>query len=133
MMGVIPAAGKAERFSGIYKETLPIRSGNMTCLQNAISIAVQYGADNIVVVTTPEKVSMHSHVLRNQEVPISFVLQHNEELWGAIQSTFFRYEDSLLVMPDTVFDPVEAIYKDMEFQLGVFTTGHPERYSVLKD
>lgn len=133
MIGVIPAAGKAERFSGIYKETLPVHSGTHTCLQNAVSTAIQYGADNIVVVTTPEKVGIHTHLLRNNEVPISFVLQRGDELWGAIQSTFFRYEDSLLVMPDTVFDPVEALYREMEFQLGVFTTGHPERYSVLKD
>jgi len=137
MLGIIPAAGKAERFSGIYKELLPVADkqlGFTSALHSAIKRVNQMGAREAIVITNEEKIAVHAHALRATAFPVSFVLQRGDELWGAISSTFYRGEDSLLIMPDTIFTPVEQIPRtEHVISFGTFETGHPERYSVLRN
>jgi hypothetical protein len=133
MLGVIPAAGRATRFGGIFKELLPIGEDEYL-LDHAIRQSAALGADHALVVTRIEKRPWHeSHVYRHVDgVPVDFIEQrHGGDLWGAIRTTFPLREKSILVMPDTVF-ACDGPLPDCDLAFGVFVTDTPERFSIVE-
>lgn len=134
MLAVIPAAGKASRFGGIYKELLPVGPGKYL-LSAAIERAKGLGAEHAIVVSRPHKAEVHSSFLGENPpaIPTRIVLQtDNNDLWGAIRTTLYHRERSVLVMPDTVFAATSTPPRS-PISFGVFRTHQPERYSVLKN
>lgn len=125
-LGVIPAAGKAERFGGVMKELLPARDG-VSFLRHA---ADRLPVDKVLIVTTPEKIGAHA-----REVPEAlFTIQRTKaDIWGAmLESTYIPANYYYFTMPDT-YMPEDAFYNapDCDFALGVFETNTPERFGVL--
>lgn len=132
MLGVIPAAGRATRFGGVFKELLPIGDGDYLLL-NALRQARALGADELAVVTRPDKADTHHRFLKSHDEtrPVLLTQQDDADLWGAIRTTFPLRSDSVLVMPDTVFSRYESIPEGCDLAFGTFLTDEPERFSVL--
>lgn len=126
MIAVIPAGGRAERFGGIPKDMLPIGAGEFL-FTAALSRARSMGADRCVVVTSAEKAAMHERLVGDGD---TLLVSTGRGLWEAIRQTFCFREDSLLVLPDTVFSTNAMPTLPLSF--GVFPTDQPERFSVMR-
>ena len=70
MIGIVPAAGKAERFGGLLKELLPW--GDSSLLGTTV-LALQVHCENVVVLTRPDKIMQHAQALDGYGV--TFILQ----------------------------------------------------------
>lgn len=132
--GFITAAGKGSRWGNYYKELLPI-GDHRWLLDKAVERLARAGVDEVVIITRPEKVAVHaSHLEDKVKLPVSYVMQEEEELWGAIK-TACRYagDINLLTMSDTLpsDDCFDFSFKGYDFGLGTFKTLEPERYGVL--
>lgn len=133
MIAVIPAAGDCARFRGIPKECLPDRSG-IPLIESAIARANWMGCDHAVVVTSTTKSALHERLLDFHGVTIIHQADHSPGLWGAIRCTFPFRQDSLLVLPDTVFEePVGGLRMERPMAFGLFETKNPGRFSVFQD
>lgn len=131
---IIPAAGKATRFGGTLKELLPINETDTPLLRAVQNAVIGMDADEIVLVTNPEKVSAHTGYLNKAApytVPISYRMQQGNELWGAIMTGLNEHMDGGMVMADTVtfVDSCKIPYAPIVF--GTFKTLTPERFSVI--
>lgn len=132
ILGIIPAGGKAERFGGCYKEMLPC--GNNQLLIDRTVMALNHGsAEQIIVLTTPEKIGIHAkHLGAGFDYRIS-----RDTLWHSIMDTFsYKADWNLFAMPDTyypqdVFDQSEMHRTD--FNIGLFETTHPRRFGILEN
>ena len=129
-IGIIPAAGKAQRFGGILKELLPI--GYISLMENAIT-NIEYTCDNIVVVTTPDKIREHALELSNFE-NIFYVLQYDRrDAWGAILACLqFEADRYCYCYPD-VYMPEGVYFGHSNFTISLFDTDKPERFGCLVD
>jgi len=128
-LGIIPAGGKAERFGGVMKEMLPC--GDMTLLERCVSAMERAGADEIVVLTTPEKIAVHARALQGNNV--TFRLSRGT-LWASMcEAMNFGADEYLFAMPDTYF-PLDAL-KDRfgNFFMGLFRTDTPARFGVYHE
>jgi len=130
-LGIIPAAGKADRFGGVLKEMLPIAEG-VTPLRRTVSIMRQAGCDAILLITNKDKLQMHMQHLEKEKV--FYVIQSGgKDIWGAITESLSLYgERNIFAMPDTYYPP--DIFNDFfgaDFNLGCFETEMPERYGVV--
>lgn len=134
MLAVIPAAGRASRFGGVFKELLPVGEGT-SLLVNALRQARSLGATDYAVVTRASKRELHAdHLSRHADLDPFFLVQLGAgDMWGAIQTTLPLRRDSLLVMPDTVFRTRDSVPRNCDFSLGLFETEQPERFGVLSD
>lgn len=135
MIGIIPAAGQAIRFGGILKECLPV--GNPyeggSFLRRAV-ISLKSNCKDIVVVTMPEKIREHAQQVGNL-YGVSFVLQQQSELLGALRSPQLNSEYYFMAMPDTLF-PQQAWPEDFDkekFLVGLFDTTQGQRFGVWRD
>lgn len=132
-IGIIPAAGKAERFGGVAKELLVTRDG-ITLLEHAVN-QLSF-CDQIIVITTQEKMLLHSAICGDRDCV--FTLQKGDGFVSAIFSGLkYNAEKYFIVMPDTVFSPsmAERIGEDadlwtMDFYVGIFYTRYARRFGI---
>jgi dTDP-glucose pyrophosphorylase len=136
-VGIVPAAGRAERWGGMMKELMPLRHGRAIIDH---TIDVMFGAvDHIVVVTSMEKLpALAAHVSQHHGggPSVSFTIQHpidGPDILGAIvagcETDADRY---MFAMPDTVYNPTAFDhYPNYPFAMGMFETTMPERFGVL--
>ena len=129
-LGIIPAAGKATRFGGVIKELLPYE--NESLLRRTIRILKKGGADQVVVLTNPEKV--HMHVQDTYKVKsLCYVIQQGDTLLEGLLSVPFEADRFLFAMPDTLLPEQCFSYtagKD-SFYLGLFDTQEGHRFGVF--
>lgn len=138
LMAVIPAGGQAIRFGGIYKELLPIGSGEFL-LSNALYTAKTLGASDYVILSSKTKIQAHMDFVEQYapEYDIKFITSNDwPELWEAIASTLVWHRDTLLILPDTIVDIDPKQWNiprphNIHFRMGLFNTNQPERFSVL--
>lgn len=125
-LGIIPAAGNAARFGGLYKELLPVSNGE-TALQAAYR-RLAY-CDQVIIVTTQEKVAMHARTCPDA----TFVLQNGEQgLWSAVRTALnYLAHEYYMTMPDTVWQGAWPKEPYNGLSLGLFETYEPERFGVL--
>jgi len=128
MLAIIPAGGKAERFHGIYKDLLPLGDGR-TLLGETLSRARAMGCTRAVVVTSAEKAAAHERALAGTDTTL--LVSTGRGLWAAIAAALVIPSDALLLLPDTVFTPVEPV-PPFPLSFGVFPTNEPERFSVIR-
>ena len=129
-VGIIPAAGKASRFGGLFKELLPLDNGRLLLTEAVERLRF---CDRIVVVTSADKAAAHRAVLPN-EVVIHY--QTGTELWGAIQTGFMHESGDYyyMTMPDTWMNTDAFADSPVnEFSMGCFKTNEPERFGVLEN
>ena len=129
-IGIIPAAGKATRFGGLYKELLPLPDGR-SLLEHAMD-RLRF-CDHIVIITNPEKADMHLAVVGKRA---SLQLQVGDEMWGAIKTAYNTHDADryCMTMPDTyVKDDVFKYMVGNSFGMGLFKTDEPERFGILQD
>lgn len=129
-VGIIPAAGKAERFGGIFKELLPARDG-VSFINHAVD-RLRLVCDLVVVVTNKDKAQSHIQNIKG----VIFIEQDNElNLLGAVQSALkIEAERYFFTMPDTYMR--RDVFIDaplMGLSLGIFQTYNPERFGCLVD
>jgi len=132
-LGVLPAAGKADRWGGYPKELLPI-SNDHTFLSRAVELLRSCGCDHVLVITNPAKIHLHAYHLKDWK-NVMFAIQQGEEMWGAMATAIATpAEEYCFMMPDTyVSSPAFPLRLTGEFGLGVFRTPEPERFGVLRD
>lgn len=133
-LGLIPAAGKATRWGGYYKELLPISNGRGLIDHTIEAMKAGY-ADVILIVTNEEKLPvLQGHLNGRHSVPIYYTIQRGEnDIWSAIVEAFpFRAEWTMFAMPDTLY-PVDVFVPDFQqrFTIGTFETKKSERFGVL--
>jgi len=121
---IIAAAGHAVRFGGIPKELLPLGVAD-TPLQRAVALGRRLG--EVVVITNPEKASLHRRVLEGVELKRQ---GPRPELWGAIRTGLQRGRPGALIMADTVTD-FRRFEMTHPLMFGTFTTRESHRFSVL--
>ena len=131
-LGILPAAGKADRWGGYPKELLPI-SNDHTFLSRAVDLLRASGCDHVLVITNPVKIHLHAYHLKNWKNVI-FAIQQGEEMWGAMATAIDTpAEEYCFMMPDTFVSACTfPVPLEGEFGLGVFRTEEPERFGVLR-
>ncbi len=137
-LGILPMAGKAERWNGVHKELLPVGENKYLC-DYALDAFKAQNVDTVAIVTTPQKIAMHAQHFskpKYEDLNYYFVIQKGVELWKAIESCLLestRATYTYFAMPDTVIpnDAFNGYFTD--FYLGLFNTLSPERFSVVKD
>ncbi len=134
-LGVIPAAGKAERWGGGLKELLPI-GDRAWLIDRTISAMRMGGADAILLVTNKEKIHVHADHLDGLDIPIFYVVQQGDnDIYSAIEESFaIKADHYLFAMPDTLY-PLDAFkrFSRESFNLGLHLTDKPERFGVFVD
>ena len=131
-LGVIPAAGKADRRGGYPKELLPISSDH-TFMSRAVNSLLMCGCDLVMVVTNPAKIHLHAYHLRDW-ANVLFSIQQGDEMWGAMTTALNTpAEEYYFMMPDTYLPdrPFPQSLK-MDLGVGVFLTEQPERFGVFR-
>ena len=129
-LGIIPAAGKATRFCGLFKELMPIGEG-VTLLSNAVDRLESIPVDSVLVVTSHYKIAAHSLALSSRAVKYAVQRNYESDAWGAVQESFDCAGDwNYYLMPDTVLK-VNIPEPQSDFTLGVFATYKPERFGVM--
>ena len=129
-LGIIPAGGQALRFGGTLKEMLPCKEN--TLLERAVMAMNTGYADDVVVITTPEKIGIHAAQLKNRNVWYRLALG---SLWASLEDVMrIEYDQYMFAMPDTYF-PGDCFDDDHEgdFRLGVFKTNTPSRFGVVHE
>jgi hypothetical protein len=136
-LGIIPAAGNAERFGGVYKELLPAGS-NETLLHRAVrTMGI---CEMTSVVTNPQKVAAHMEALSDKERTV-FIGQCDygwieQGAWAAIFTaiTEIEAENYYYMMPDT-YIPTHTFAESgiNTFAIHTFETDMPDRFGILKD
>jgi hypothetical protein len=130
-LGVIPAAGKAERFGGILKELMPTLDGG-TFLSHAAN-RLFMSCSRTVVITTTEKIAEHARELNYYA--FYAVQSGKSDIWSAIKTSLeFEADYYLFTMPDTLM-PADSFKgcAGSDFEMGMHLTDKPERYGVLRD
>lgn len=132
-LGIIPAAGRATRWGGIYKELLPVSNGKCL-LDHSLDAFRTAGADACLIVTSKDKLMAHAGHLANWSV--YYTIQTGEQdAWSAIaESLPLRARWNMYAMPDTYY-PVDIFAKMPmhDFVIGYFETDTPERFGVLTE
>ena len=130
-LGIIPAAGKATRFGGILKELLP--GGGLSLMSKQV-FALTHICDQVVVITTTEKIQEHARDLQCFGKVIYAIQNDKRDAWGAIV-TALTYEADYYhyLYPDVYMGEINiAAYKD-DFVLHLFDTDKPERFGCYRE
>jgi len=132
-LGIIPAAGRATRWGGIYKELLPVKNG--TCLlDHTLNAFRMADADACLLVTSKDKLLAHAGHLSNWLV--YYTIQTGEQdAWSAIaESLPLRARWNMYAMPDTYY-PADIFTKMpmVDFCIGYFETDIPDRFGILTE
>ena len=132
IVGIVPAAGKAERFGGLLKELLPWDTGE-SLLHRTVRILWTV-SDAVIVISNPDKIAQHAQELEGFS-DVYFVLQDGDTLLSGIRSVTLEADYYFFAMPDTVFP--ENIFPDspdLNFMMvGLFDTIEGHRYGVWRD
>jgi len=128
-LGIIPAGGSAERFGGVLKELLPC--GETTLLERCIG-SMNPVCDNILIITTPEKVNAHTRFTKTSGA--MFAMARGSLLASLEDAIRLPFDRFVFAMPDTFFPSLALVreYK-ADFTIGLFTTYTPSRYGVLHE
>ena len=133
-LGIVPAAGSAKRFGGIFKELLPV-SDKDTLLTRTLTFLEAIPTDHNIVITNPWKYAAHAHTVGDRAELVEQG-EYSKDAWGAIQASFpYALDMNYYIMPDT-YIPARGFYDELpeaDFVMGLFTTVTPERYGVLFD
>lgn len=125
-VGILPAAGKAERFGGVLKEELPYRGASF--LEHAYN---RLPCDDVVVVTNKEKIQSHANILGDKAI---YLIQHGgQDMWSAMVTGMHIDADTyFMTMPDTYL-PKESMFglPKCAFQMGLFETTRPARFGCF--
>jgi len=137
IVGIVPAAGKAERFGGLLKELLPWDTGE-SLLHRTVRILWTV-SDAVIVISNPDKIAQHAQELEGFS-DVYFVLQDGDTLLSGIRSMTVEADYYFFAMPDTVFPEnifPENIFPDspdLNFMMvGLFDTIEGHRYGVWRD
>ena len=136
ILGIIPSAGKGSRWGGYYKELLPLGDGEWLLDRCIKSMNI---ADEILIITSKDKIGTHVSHLNDRFPNVSFTLQkEGYDIMGAIRSSYpFTCKYNLFAMPDTVYPKYLFDFffpigdNEPDFLLGMFQTTMPERFGVL--
>lgn len=131
-LGIIPAAGKAERWNGMLKELMP--TNNSTFLDRVIAAMRAGRADAILLITNAQKAVMHIQHLCNE--PIYYAVQQgNQDAWSAIcESIPLRSGMNLYAMPDTYFNTdIFSKMPEKDFNIGYFETQEAYRFGIITE
>ena len=131
-IGIIPAAGKADRFGGTIKELLPIDKDH-ALIDYSIMAMERGGCDPIICVTSTRKIA----ALAEYSPRLLCTIQTaTRDIWGAIVAGLaVEADEYCFAMPDTVI-PDDAFARremDCDFMLGCFETDQPERFGMVRD
>lgn len=131
-LGIIPAAGKANRFDGILKEMLPLHDC-VTPLKHSLNAMQAAKADAVLLITNREKLMTHANHLHQWRVYYAVQLEHSD-IWGAIcESLPIHGRMNYFAMPDTYY-PVNVFGGCVDhFCINWFETNMPERFGVLTE
>lgn len=131
-VGIIPAAGKASRFNGNFKELLPAPDGRPLIAHAVERLSF---CDEVFVVTSLEKYPIHKMALGES---VHYVPQTGHELWGAMRSGYRAVDSAFyfMTMPDTytspdAFKPCLSTIHLSDFGMGLFTTNEPQRFGTV--
>jgi glucose-1-phosphate thymidylyltransferase len=138
VVGVLPAAGRAERLQPLAgsKELLDV--GGRPVLEYAVERMRLAAADEIRVVTRPDKADVRAHA---QALGLTVVEAEPatlaESVAGGVDG--LDADDVVLVgLPDSIWHPVDgfarlvsALEPGVDVVLGVFRSGEPERGDVV--
>lgn len=135
-LGVIPAAGQATRWAGMYKELLPIGNGR-ALIDHTVEAMAEGRANAALVVTSAEKLPvLQGHLNGRHDLPIYYTIQRGDnDIYSALEESFPIVADwYLFAMPDTLY-PAGVFDRDFHrtFALGTFETSRPERFGVLQN
>lgn len=131
-VGIIPAAGRAERFGGTMKDLLPL--GGQALINRTYGI-LKKRCDQIAIVSNIERVEYHAKTIGPEAI---FLLQKNThaDIYGAMYAaiTYTLADYYFFSMPDTVI-PLDAFDNapECDFALGTFETTKPERFGCIRD
>jgi hypothetical protein len=131
-LGILPAAGKSERWGGYPKELLPV-SASQSFMSRAVDSLHACGCDFVLIVTNPAKIHLHAYHLKTRE-RVLFALQQGNEMWSAMTTAMKTPADEyFFMMPDTYVPPKPFPSQlEADFELGVFVTEEPQRFGVLR-
>ena len=131
-LGIIPAAGKATRFGGLFKELSIIGEGE-TLLSRTVDTLEAVPVDTSLVVTSYYKIATHAMALAGRRVKFSIQRSYELDAWGAIIESFDCAADfNYYLMPDT-WQTKDTLPKNpkKDFTLGLFETSNPSRFGIL--
>lgn len=127
-LGIVPAAGKAARFGGTYKEMLPI-SNDQTLIKRVVQSMSR--TSSILIVTSKHKNGVHQEHLSTSNTIGR--IQTGEGLWSAIlEGLAFEAEHYYFAMPDTYYNadafthPTKA-----DFSIWTHQTYTPDRFGMI--
>lgn len=131
VLGILPAAGYAERFGNIPKEMLPVDDG-VPMISRACQVLEQAGAARLLVITNEQKCRLHKMLL--YEWQPHFIIQERPGIWGAVQHALdYSGDVNVFVMPDTYIPIGEIPDLEGDLTIGLFETHAPERFGVIRD
>ena len=132
-LGIIPAAGRAERFDGVLKELLPCGGGE-TFLSRCYRI-LRLCCGRVIVVSNSAKIGQHVAALGDRAW-YAINDRPESDMWWSIEKALPIFAKRYyFAMPDTYF-PVEAFNyhnPEIDFVLGVHRTDKPERFGMIRD
>jgi dTDP-glucose pyrophosphorylase len=135
-VGIILAAGSAQRWGGVVKELMPTGDQEWI-IDSSIQALVNVGVDRIILVSSPEKISTHArHFTKKRygSVRFMYVVAPPGEMWDSLLSALpFTGDVNFLTMADTIIPPDAFSTADVtkDFSLGTFRTQEPRRFSVV--
>ncbi len=130
-IGIIPAAGTANRFNGIYKELLPV-SDNRSIIDYTVNAMLDGKADQIIVVTSTRKIA----ALSEYKPELLYTIQtEGGDIFGAMLAGIkYNADEYIFGMPDTIYS-IGTFNRalDCDFMLGTFSTDQPLRFGMLRE
>lgn len=135
--GIIPAGGKAERFTGTIKELLPV-AYNSVVLDYTVRAMIHAGVTEIIVLAATHKAQAYAQYCTKhyeKALRVVFIGSEHVELWDALSWSFKTLvHDSQWVsigLADTVV-PLHAYERKEPINLGTFATNEAHRFSVVE-
>jgi len=132
-LGVIPAAGKAERWGGLLKEFLPLQDG-VTLMDRTLSALMIGGCDATLIITNRDKLQAHANHLKNWQMYYAIQLGA-KDIWSAIMESLPMHgRMNYFAMPDTYY-PINIFTKmgNDHFNIGYADTDRPDQCGVLTE
>lgn len=136
-LGIIPVAGNANRWGGIYKEFLPLFNGITLLDQTIHSMYTECDIRDICIITNLTKVSLHTEFLSKYKgISFFYLIQdHIGNIADAIKLVIpFIREKNIMLMPDTYLDNKNlrlGVNNLNTLSIGTFSTTNPERFGTL--
>lgn len=136
---VLPAAGVASRLGGVTKELLPVvfeptEHGLMPipALVHALHVVKRAGMSRAVIVISPDKADLVRRLADGAALGLELAWVVQAEPTGltnaVLTATPWIRGRAVVVLPDALFDPVEALTSvagdDADLTLAVFPTDH---------